>query len=265
MQVSDLASQMPTPITRRTKSSRRRGRRGLWRFAALVLVPSAALSCGADDDLPTGPEPPPRPSCIPSPPGVVSWWPGDSSTRDVAGTNHLTLENGGTYSPAIVDQGFELDGVNDYAGGEADGVGELQAFTIEFWVRLDTFDPTEQRMVTLGDEKAVVRKFGPWLDFTMRINGAFEPLAVSDVLELGVFHHIAASYNGSEMRLYWDGVGGASHTVSGTSQSTDFLHLGASQAPLGGIIDEVTVYDRALTLVEIRAIHQAAEVGKCIP
>ena len=231
-----------------------------------VLVCCLLTSCvGAEEDLPTGNEPPPRPFCIPAPPGLVSWWPGDASNRDVVGTNHVTLENGSTYAPGMVDQGFSLDAEDDFVGAEADGIGALQQLSIEAWVKLDVLRSTPQRIVTLGDEKAVILRFDTDLQFFMRIDGSFVTVSVSDALQLGVFHHLVATYNGRAMKLFVDGVRVGARAVSGASQLTDFLHFGGNDVPLGGIVDEVTIYDHPLSLAEIQAIYEAGDAGKCIP
>ena len=49
--------------------------------------------------------------CVPPPPGMVSWWPGDGNANDIQDGNHGTLRNGATFAPGKVGQAFSLDGV----------------------------------------------------------------------------------------------------------------------------------------------------------
>ncbi|MBI3415922.1 MAG: immunoglobulin domain-containing protein, partial [Verrucomicrobia bacterium] len=52
--------------------------------------------------------------CVPTPTGLIAWWPGDGNANDLAGTNHGTLRNGAGFAPGIVGQAFALDGVDDF-------------------------------------------------------------------------------------------------------------------------------------------------------
>ena len=139
-------------------------------------------------------------------------------------------------------------------GAEADGIGGLEQFSIETWIRLDLLAPTEQRFVTLGNEKAILRRFGNELQFVMLLRGLFETVSVIGVLEAGVFYHVAASYDGSRMRLFLNGSLISSRAATGRPRQTDFVHFGGSSTPLGGLIDEIAVYGRALDVSEIRAV-----------
>src|SRR5258708_26955432 len=51
--------------------------------------------------------------CLPPPGGVVGWWPGDNSARDIAGTNNGTLVSG-SFGTGEVGRAFVLDGTNGY-------------------------------------------------------------------------------------------------------------------------------------------------------
>ena len=72
------------------------------------------------------------------------------------------------------------------------------------------------------------------------------------------WHHVAATYDGSIMKIYLDGVLKASDSNTGTLQSsTADVMLGkqGSINPLKGSIDEMLVYGRVLTEEEILQIH----------
>lgn len=74
------------------------------------------------------------------------------------------------------------------------------------------------------------------------------------------WHHVAATYDGATMKLYIDGVLKISGSNSGAMQSTTAnVMLGKQNTinPLDGILDEVLMYNRALTQEEITQIHTA--------
>lgn len=204
-------------------------------------------------------------SCGPS--GIVSWWPGEgegSEVWDVVGPNDGTLENGSTRAAGKVGQAFSLDAVDDFVGAPAVDVGDLQQLTVEVWVKLNAILPARvQRFVTLGNEKAVLRLSWENLEFYMRIDGQLVFLLGGSALQAGVFHHVVGTYDGSAMKLFVDGVEIGSRAVSGMVETTDFLHFSSSDEPLGGLLDEITVYDRALSAEEIQAEFAADSAGKC--
>jgi len=76
-------------------------------------------------------------------------------------------------------------------------------------------------------------------------------------LPVGVWTHLAATYDKSTLRLYVNGTQVASTAVSGTLvNSTRALKIGGNTIwgeYFAGLIDEVRVYERALTPAEIAA------------
>ncbi|MCH9027051.1 MAG: hypothetical protein IIA05_08055 [Proteobacteria bacterium] len=93
------------------------------------------------------------------------------------------------------------------------------------------------------------------------------------------FHHVAATYDGIAQKIYIDGRLIDSRLVAGpiilstlSTDPTTTLTIGASCTPtlpssrcevFDGIIDELSLYDRALTQIEIQAIVSAGNAGKC--
>src|SRR5437764_853281 len=91
----------------------------------------------------------------------------------------------------------------------------------------------------------------------------------------GAFHHAAVTYDGTTEVLYLDGV--AVHSVPFTQQGyTANYHyqLGTGYtagwagttglwSPFKGVVDEASLYGRALTPGEIAAIFNAGSAGKC--
>lgn len=207
--------------------------------------------------------------CLAPPSGVVSWWPADGDAVDIIGPNDGALLNGATFAPGKVDQAFSFDGVDDFVGADGTGINDLQQLTIDAWVKHNSLPPGEiQRYVTLQvGEKAVLRydgESGPrQLHFFMNIDGVLRHVQVNNVLEVGVFHHVAGTYDGSVMRLYLDGVEVGSLAVSGTVGAATSVGLSSDEEALDGLLDEISIYNRTLTPSEIQAIVAADSAGKC--
>ena len=88
----------------------------------------------------------------------------------------------------------------------------------------------------------------------------------------GQWHHVAGVYDGANMFLYVDGTLDVSQPATGSiAQNSAPLRIGANASDgedgtgyyFNGLIDEVSIYNRALTASEIQAIYTAGSGGKC--
>jgi hypothetical protein len=88
----------------------------------------------------------------------------------------------------------------------------------------------------------------------------------SDLVTDGKWHHVASTYDGATIRLYVDGQLESSFARSGTIPAgTSPLAIGARPGVnyYAGLMDEFTIYNRALTPFEIKATYDAAPGGRC--
>jgi hypothetical protein len=206
-------------------------------------------------------------TCGPS--GMVSWWPGEGDASDVIGANDGALSNGATFASGKVGQAFSFDGVDDELGSGATGIEDLQQLTVEAWVMHVSLPARVERYVTVagGQAKAVLRHDGYFevgqLHFYMQLNGTLQHIRADHALQAGVFHHVAGTYDGGLMRLFLDGAPVGALLVSGTVAAGEWVNFSSMDEPLDGLLDEVTIYDRALTAAEIQAIFEAGSAGKC--
>lgn len=151
----------------------------------------------------------------------------------------------------------------------------MRAFTIDTWVRLDTPGaPVKdiERFVTIyGPGTIALRHDGSTnpgqLYFYMDVDGRARHIRSDGVLRVGAFMHIAATYDGSVLRLYLDGAEMDSLPVKGSvTAGSGGVGLSCStEESLYGLLDEVSIYNRALIPEEILAIYQAGSAGKCKP
>ncbi len=196
----------------------------------------------------------------------MSWWPGDENALDIVGPNDGTLFNGATFAPGLVGPAFSFDCVDDFVDMGGTNIGGSQQLTIDAWVKHDSLPSGMiERYVTLfGENEVVLRHNGSGqLHFFMRHAGVLRHIRVNNALQVGVFHHVAGTYDGSVMRLYLDGVEVGNLAVSGTVSTITSVQLSFAVEALDGFLDEVEIYDRALTAPEIAAIFAAGAAGKC--
>ena len=217
-----------------------------------------------------------KPVGIEPPAGMVSWWPGDGNASDIIDGNHGTL-NGATFATGKVGQAFNFDG-NDFVDTQANvGLTGAQARSIDLWVNIAA-DGGGLGAIPVGYGVAgtdqlfalAITKPGGGLSGGRNVffSGFFNDLLGFMPISLNTWHHIAVTYDGTTLAIYVDGVLDASALKSlGTIDSV--LSMGKAISggwtPFKGLIDEVELFDRALSPAEIRAIFEAGSAGKRKP
>ena len=223
-------------------------------------------------------------ACVPPPSGMVSWWPGDGNANDIQDGNNGTLVNGATFAAGKVGQAFSFDGIDDQVSvGVPNFETPNTGFSIDAWIAPDTIAPLSQfqtivhretnysssRTWWLGVDGAGIR-FVLFLTATAPNENRVDVIAPS-VVRTGVFQHVVAVYDGSTASLYYDGVLVKSQVVGSANFNTgdpinlgrEDLGVGVTFNPFDGLIDEVEIYNRALSATEIAAIFNAGSAGKC--
>ncbi len=211
-----------------------------------------------------------EPTCVPEPPDLIHWWPGDGNADDVVGGNDGALMNGATFTVGKVGQAFLFDGSDDFVALPGTFGGGPEA-TIEAWVKSTGLTLDFQAIVSSTESEFVHLQ----LHTEGNIGFYKSPPGTSSFVNLPIifpspligYRHIAMSIKSGETRLFINGLKvGSSDTEFNFILSTSDLRIGSG---FGGIrffqgeIDEVGIFDRALTAAEIQAIHNAGSAGKC--
>lgn len=225
--------------------------------------------------------PQPPPSCTPPPSGLVSWWPGDGNALDVQDSNDGTLQGGATFAAGEVGQGFSFSGTAQYV--DVGSVNLPSTFTIDAWI--NPSDLSAQPMILSKDDGGSSRSyyfelgsFGQFGAEVITSAGDTQYGSVSGAVVTNAWQHVAMTYDGSagadqKIKFYVNGaLIAAAHlgsndnggTPNTTSLSTKIgIYGDASNLPFKGLIDEVEVFNRALSASEILAIAAAGSAGKC--
>ncbi|HUD81933.1 MAG TPA: LamG-like jellyroll fold domain-containing protein, partial [Candidatus Saccharimonadales bacterium] len=219
-------------------------------------------------------------------PGITAWWPADRTTDDIVGANDGTLNNGATYGTGEVGQAFLLNkSIGQYVTVPDATNFHVSSLTSEEWVNFQTYPLTTSGPVALS--VLVAKPYGPTADtfdsyavwvINGQLNGEIcvaggQQPSVSYKWSLtpGTWHHVAYTFDNtySVQALYVDGVPVAASSVSGpiAYDSLPFqigadIESNAESFFLGGLIDEVSLYNRALSPAEIQAIYDAGSLGK---
>ena len=212
----------------------------------------------------------------------VAWWrlgefPGSTVANDAMGNYDGTYAGPTLGLTSIIpkDNAADFDGVNDRVEvGNIDISGTQ--LTILGWFKADDFGAEYGRILskakgTANDDHYWMLSTRPdganyRLGFRLRAGGSTTSYtAISGNLSPGTWTFAAAVYSGSYMILYKDAVEVGRRTKTGTLNvdATVPVWIGdnpptSGSRPFDGLIDEVALFDRALTLQELQAIHKNA-------
>lgn len=213
--------------------------------------------------------------CVAPPSGLVGWWQGEDNTSDVAGQAPGMLSGGATYTPGLVGQAFSLNGTTAAVSLGNNPAFQLQSFTIEAWIKRESSERPSQVSPYFG---AILGGGANHFALAMYPNGLLTlgKVGVSNADSArGIvdtqWHHLVATKSGPAVAFYIDG-----EPAGTTSQPSVFsfetpLAIGAlgeafpgvGTEPFWGAIDEPSLYDRALTEAEVKALFQSGSAGKC--
>jgi hypothetical protein len=157
---------------------------------------------------------------------------------------------------------MNFDGLDDYIYTSFDGVSGNNPRTIEAWIKTSTTAVDPHYITDYGyfgtSSLDNGKRFTLLLNNTHRFRVEIRGWGINATTALndGVWHHVAGTYDGTNVKLYVDGIEEASGippiTVN-TTFITDFL-IGIRCdfiKPFEGDIDEVRFWDNARTLQEI--------------
>jgi len=190
-------------------------------------------------------------------PGLIAAYSFDEGTgitlADSSGNGwNGTLANGPGWVAGTFGNALSLDGVNDYVSiGDVDIPGN--AFTLSIWVKHDApqsgWGSIAMKLYTYGIEAE-----GNTLYFGIGDGSSWSGTR-SLPLDTGVWQHVAAVFNGSNMSLWKNGVQVGSTvpaTLANTNTPFRFGAWTSSSEFFKGQIDNARLYDRALTSAEIQ-------------
>ncbi|MFE8596283.1 LamG-like jellyroll fold domain-containing protein [Archangium violaceum] len=206
--------------------------------------------------------------------GSQHWWEADGNATDSAGSAHGTISGGVTYTPAVLNQGFSLNGTSGYvafdSSGAYPGTGPL---TITAWVRTSATG-VYQAIASLYDCGGLclpllstatidlgVSATGKLVGTIRGTSNVTHSVTGTKTINDGQFHHVAYVRDTSALllRIFVDGeadgtVAITADNISNTDLEMDPIQVGArrgagsfaSNSFFAGTIDDVRWYQAAL-------------------
>ncbi len=207
------------------------------------------------------------PSYVPTT-GLLAWYPMNGNGNDVSGTNNNATNNGATFindRNGVANAAASFNGTTAYMSVATPTFTftSTGSFSYSFWINKQT-QPTAGIVLMTGSNVAdnfitlfqgvTNQQFGtnkqqqPWIWATCAHN-------------VNIWTHYVASYNNGAMNLYKNGVLQSSATFNYTGVTSANLPLyigqGFSGGNFAGSIDDIGVWNRALTQSEVTILYNA--------
>jgi outer membrane protein OmpA-like peptidoglycan-associated protein len=216
--------------------------------------------------------------------GLITYFPFNGDARDAVGNSHGKVHGAKITDERCGDQAFYFNGETDYidCGNEKILNGNFEGLTISAWIKPKYI--TKQEFGTIVSKwgfDPIKDHFGLWMNENYKI-----VMAVGDrqKMEAGLFsgsmlfpetwfHVVGVWKRSREMEIYIDG-----RIDNRGRQTGDGINLNSPMTlkigrqverksrPFRGHIDEVRIYNRALSAAEIKQLYdmEKEECEKCI-
>lgn len=198
---------------------------------------------------------------------------GSTQVLDSSGKgNHGTLLNTTRTTQAKFGRALSFNGSNSLVTvGDTSALDLANGMTISAWIH-----PTASAS---GWRSLIVKERSGGLAYglnansdtnkpnnTLRIGSSDQPLSAGSPLPINAWTHLAATYDGATQRLFVNGVQVGSRSQTGTiNVSANPLRIGGNTVLAGryfeGLIDEVRIYNRALSQQEISVMSKQPVVN----
>ncbi|MHC4432874.1 MAG: PA14 domain-containing protein [Planctomycetota bacterium] len=213
---------------------------------------------------------------------------GGTIAADSSGNGHDGTVIGAEWTGGIMGSALDFDGVDDYvlcAERTGNGPGIYpeqlmpQTFTVACWTKLYNFayfsSFVGNGMDTGDDECGFFLYNWGWVDeneqdfgLAIRTETGMSYVETPNIYETDTWYHLAATYDGTDVRIYVDGslaagptnVGGPLRWISaGSGNYPERFAIGVWLDPgydlwIDGVIDEVGYWDGVLTELEIKRL-----------
>jgi uncharacterized delta-60 repeat protein len=219
-------------------------------------------------------------TCLPVNGSVVALYRGENNAFD-SHNSHDGTHSGvfvpTNYTAGRVGRAFHFDGTTRVEVPHQPSLSN-QHFTHEAWVNFASVSGGVKVIIGKSSSSndahnSFVLHYDPASQTLRSYSGnglAYPQLAVPFTPVVGTWYHLAQTYDGAAQKIYINGALAGTHnlaitipydshpiTIGGERYGTTYLY------PFHGQIDEVGIYNTALSAAQIQAIYNASSNGKC--
>lgn len=206
---------------------------------------------------------------------LTAYWTGDNTPNDSLGVYNGTLTNGATYGAGKINNGFSLDGVNDYVlANTTTSLNTSQAHSYSLWIKpttVNTYSMYISTIINVSDGVSIghdnagnLGLFMGWINI-QNLSGYY--------LTANTMYHVVVVFKGTSfgannLLFYVNGSLVATKYASITFNNYGKFTIGCNgllnAGFYKGIIDEPAVWNRVLTASEVTELYNSGS-GKQYP
>ena len=212
--------------------------------------------------------------------GLVGYWPlndgSGSKAGDASGNGNTGTVTGATWTAGNRGNSLDFNGTDQHVIVNASSVlNPTTSLTVSAWIKPDAVDNEWSPVVESGGNlnSGTGYFFGYYTatnSFVFEVgDGSYDSVSVT--LPVGRWYHVVGTYSASgNLYLYVNGaqVGTHSHTVASISYDSNPFTIGklayccATGHHFDGQIDDVRIYNRALSATDVSALYQSGQVTR---
>jgi len=226
----------------------------------------------------------PAPTCATPPLDLACWWPLDGDVLDVMNAGLGVLIGSPSFAAAHVGQGVDFDGADDairVSASPAVDVGDAPGLTIEMWMNprevtapmaLLEWSGLDGSQLGLHFHTSTLGAGTLFANLIDTGNAPHHIASAAGLLSAGEFQHVALTYDRASgiAKMFHNGTQVAQASFGNLRLETR-AGLWVGKRVVGangyyhfqGILDEISLYDRALSQSELQEIFDADITGKC--
>jgi len=190
--------------------------------------------------------------------GLVAYWRLDdgagATAIDSAGTNNGTVHGNPVWTAGRIGGALSLDGDGDYVSLSPVGALTGNNVTVSMWINMSELGGAWNPILTqsnLSGDGYYLYTWGGEPTFSVVSGGAAASASSSESIDWNEWHQLAGTNDGSNLRLYVDGVPKGSGSSAGKTGVSDSAYIGySSSVYYCGVLDDVRIYNRALSEYE---------------
>jgi hypothetical protein len=214
------------------------------------------------------------PNSVLAPTNMVNWWATEGNANDIFGATNATPQNGIYYTNGEVGSAIHFDGATGFMKTGAPGLAP--PWTVCMWVyRQNALNTAATLMSDTSTNVLRLEQYNNTREVGITVQGVDDytfPSAYS--VPQNTWTHLAFVDNSSQVQLYTNGVSNSTLPLSfplprayfGMDSFSETDAIGSKTYRLFadrmlGSLDEIQVFNRALSASEISAIYNAGSAG----
>jgi len=199
--------------------------------------------------------------------GLAAYWKFDEgegiTATDSSGNNNTgILTNGPNWVDGKLGKALDFDGVDDYISiNDSLSLSLTTAVSISMWIYIDTL--ADKVLATKGLQDYEMRISSNKLEMWVNADGNNRNIAGGITLQMGQWYHLTDTYDGATIKSYVNGILDRQITyvasINDTGTNLWIGSYGGGGNFFDGKVDEVRIYNGALSAKEIRTIYNATK------